>query len=451
MKLRLHITCEIYTNFYNLSFIIPLKPLLNKTTKPFIIYVLIVLMISIPVYYFVVDMIWQNELDEHNQIIVEKTAYEFNRLNLSDQELDKSLALWNHIQPETNIERISANRVKKDTVYTSEKNLPFISEHKTERYRCLKKVIYVQNKPYLFTIRTNIEESHETIGVIAMVTVFFFVMIVVGLLYLNRRLSASIWKPFRDTLKQLKSFKLNSQANIEFPTSDTKEFEELNQSLYKLIEHNISVYKTQKEFTENASHELQTPLAIIKNKLDLLLQDKDLTEKQYQIVEDMNRALTRSSRINKNLLLLAKIENSQFDNSENISFDDLLHQSIDFLQEHFDQKNIVLQKQISSNIGVNGNSSLTEVLINNLIINAIRHTSPGGSISIQLTNSVFEITNSGSEKLNADLLFKRFSKLSADHNGSGLGLSIIKEICKFHHWTISYKFENNQHIFIVNL
>lgn len=426
-----------------------MKPLLTKTTKPFLIYVLIVLMISIPVYYFVVDTIWKSELDEHNQIIVEKTAYEFNQLKLSDEALEKSLELWNHIQPETNIEKITSSQIKRDTVYTYEKHLPFISEQKKERYRCLKKVVYLHNRPYLFTIQTNIEESHETIAVIAMITIFFFVVIVVGLLYLNRRLSSSIWKPFRDTLDQLKTFNLNSQRTIEFPVSDISEFEELNQSLYKLIERNISTYKTQKEFTENASHELQTPLAIIKNKLDLLLQDQDLTEKQYRIAEDMNKALTRSSRINKNLLLLAKIDNNQFDSSEVISFDQLLHQSIGILEEHFEQKSISVSESISKPVQISGNSILTEILINNLIVNAIRHTSPGGSISIRVTDSVFEVSNSGIEKLNMEMLFKRFSKLSTDNSGSGLGLSIIQEICRFHHWNISYRFENSHHIFTV--
>ncbi|WP_343687320.1 HAMP domain-containing sensor histidine kinase [Chryseobacterium gleum] len=428
-----------------------MKPLLTKTTKPFLIYVLIVLMISIPVYYFVVDTIWKNELDEHNQMIVEKTAFEFNQLKLSDDALERSLELWNHIQPETNIEKISPAQIKRDTVYTYERHLPFISEQKKERYRCLEKVIYIHNKPYLFTIQTNIEESHETIAVIAMITIFFFVMIVVGLLYLNRRLSSSIWKPFRDTLDQLKTFNLKNQNIIEFPASDISEFEELNQSLYKLIERNISTYKAQKEFTENASHELQTPLAIIKNKLDILLQDQDLTEKQYRIAEDINKALTRSSRINKNLLLLAKIDNNQFDSSETILFDQLLHQSIDILREHFEQKDISLTEPISPPVQVSGNNILAEILINNLIINAIRHTAVGGCISIQLTDSVFEVSNSGTEQLNMDLMFKRFSKLSTDNIGSGLGLSIIKEICRFHHWTIRYRFENNNHIFSVKL
>lgn len=428
-----------------------MKPLLSKATKPFIIYVLFILVISIPVYYIVVDTIWKGELDEHNATIAEKTAYEFNTLHLSDQELEKSLVLWNQIQPGADIKKALSNSSKKDVFFTVKKQKTFVSKPEIERYRCLMKVIYINNKPFLFTVETNIEESHETIAAIALVTIFFFLLIAGGLLFLHKRLSASIWEPFRNTLDKLKTFNLNSQTKIEFDKTEITEFEELNQSLSKLIEHNISVFKTQKEFTENASHELQTPLAILKNKLDILLQSEDLTQRQYQIVEEMNKALTRSSRINKNLLLLAKIDNNQFDNSEIIQFDGLLNQSIEIIQEHFKQKKINLDKNISYDIKVIGNSGLTEVLINNLILNAIRHTSPKGSISVKLTDSVFEVANSGTEKLNTDLLFKRFSKLSADHNGSGLGLAIISEICRFHQWRISYKFENNLHYFSVLL
>ncbi|CAH0200757.1 HAMP domain-containing sensor histidine kinase [Chryseobacterium sp. Bi04] len=428
-----------------------MKPLLSKTTKPFIIYVLIILVISIPVYYVVIDTIWKGELDEHNGTIAEKTAYEFNSLKLSDQELEKSLVLWNQIQPGTDIKKALSNSTKKDVFFTVEKQKTFISQPEIERYRCLMKVIYINNKPFLFTVETNIEESQETVAAIALVTIFFFILIVVGLLFLNKRLSASVWEPFRNTLDKLKRFNLNSQTKIEFDKTDITEFEELNQSLRKLIDHNISVFKTQKEFTENASHELQTPLAILKNKLDILLQSEDLTERQYQIAEEMYRALTRISRINKNLLLLAKIDNSQFDNAEIIQFDGLLDQSMEILQEHFDHKNISVDKNISSDIKVNGNSGLTEVLINNLILNAIRHTSPNGSISVKLTSSVLEVANSGTEKLNTEFLFKRFSKLSSDHKGSGLGLAIISEICKFHQWKISYKFENSMHIFSIVL
>lgn len=426
-----------------------MKLLLSKTTKPFLIFVMVVLAISIPVYYLVVDTIWKDELDEHNEIVAEKTSYEFNKMKISDEEMQRNISLWNQIQPGTNIEKLPSDNLKRDLIFTTEKYKPFSADKKLERYRCLKKVIYIKNKPYLFTIETNIEETEKTVTIISIIALFFFVLIGAGLFILNRRLSRTIWKPFRSTLDKLNDFNLNSQTDIEFENTDTAEFEELNQSLKKMIAHHVSVYKTQKEFTENASHELQTPLAILKNKLDVLMQNEDLTEKQYNIAEDMNRALARSSRINKNLLLLAKLDNSQFDNSETIQFDRLLHQSLEMFTEHFHQKNIIADENISSNINVKGNGSLTEVLINNLILNAIRHTSAYGSISVTLKDSEFEVANSGAESLNTDLLFKRFSKISSDNKGSGLGLSIISEICRFHHWKIDYRFEDNLHIFSV--
>ena len=427
-----------------------MKPLLSKTTKPFIIYVLIILVISIPAYYLVVDAIWKHELDEHNDIVARKTASQINSLKLSEEKLIETIQLWNDVQPSTNIRKLEKNDNLKDSIFIVEKPHDFLHFEEIDRFRCLSKVIYLNKKPYRFNIETNIEETQETIFFISITTVFLFVLIVGGLLFLNRRLSKSVWKPFRETLDQLKTFSLNNQTKIEFSKTDVSEFDELNQSLTKLIEHNVSVYKTQKEFTENASHELQTPLAILKNKLDILLQNQDLTEKQYQIAEEMNRALSRSSRINKNLLLLAKIDNKQFD-SETFHLNEVLNQSLEILQEHFEQKNISVKTEISDNVKVNGNIGLTEVLINNLIINAIRHTSINGSISIKLNNSVFEVSNSGTEKLNSDLLFKRFSRFSKDNNGSGLGLAIVKEICKSQNWNIDYRFENNNHIFSVKL
>lgn len=408
------------------------------------------MVISIPTYYLVVDAIWKHELDEHNDIVARKTASQINSLKLTEEKLIETIQLWNDVQPSTNIRKLEKNDNLKDSIFIVEKPHDFLHFEEIDRFRCLSKVIYLNQKPYRFNIETNIEETQETIFFISITTVFLFVLIVGGLLVLNRRLSKSVWKPFRETLDQLKTFSLNNQTKIEFSKTDVSEFDELNQSLTKLIEHNVSVYKTQKEFTENASHELQTPLAILKNKLDILLQNQDLTEKQYQIAEEMNRALSRSSRINKNLLLLAKIDNKQFD-SKTFHLNEVLNQSLEILQEHFEQKNISVNTEISDNVKVNGNIGLTEVLINNLIINAIRHTSINGSILIRLSQSEFEVSNSGTGKLNGDLLFKRFSRFSKDNNGSGLGLAIVQEICKSQNWTINYRFENNNHIFSVKL
>ena len=180
--------------------------LLSKTTKPFLIFVMVVLAISIPVYYFVVDAIWKDELDEHNEIVAEKTSYEFNRMKISKEELQRNISLWNEIQPGTNIEKLPYNNLKKVVTFTTEKYKPFSADTKIERYRCLKKVIYIQNEPYLFSIETNIEETEKTVTIISIITLFFFVLIGAGLFILNRRLSRTIWTPFRSTLDKSQRF-----------------------------------------------------------------------------------------------------------------------------------------------------------------------------------------------------------------------------------------------------
>ncbi|OVE54798.1 type IX secretion system histidine kinase PorY [Chryseobacterium mucoviscidosis] len=425
-----------------------MKNLLQKSLKQLTIFAFIVFALSIPSYFLLVDWIWLKELDENNDLIAQRIENEFNDQNISDEKLEENIKFWNEIQPVSKIE-YTGKPLEEDSRYTIRRQNPYSKDEVIDRFRGLKTNIKINNQNYLLTIETNVEETEETVAYIAMVTLLFFLILIVGFWILNRRLSKKIWQPFQDTLQKLKSFQLNSQKQIEFQETDTIEFAELNATLVKLLQHSITTYKNQKEFTENASHELQTPLAVLKNKLDILLQSNDLTERQYHIAEEMNKALIRSSRINKNLLLLAKIENSQFNNSELINFDTLVVQSMDALQEHFKEKNISIGSDIQPDVELKGNSGLTEVLINNLIINAIRHTSPGGAIRVALSKSGFEVRNSGGQALNPDLLFKRFSRMSADNSGSGLGLSIVQEVCKLHGWPVTYSFENGEHIFSV--
>ncbi|TCV08170.1 signal transduction histidine kinase [Sphingobacterium alimentarium] len=426
-----------------------MKNLLQKSLNQLTIFAFIVFALSVPSYFLLVDWIWLKELDENNYLIAERIENEFNEQNISDEKLAENIKFWNEIQPVSKIE-YAEQPLLKDSLYTIRRENSYSSRKDViDRFRGLKTNIKINNQNYVLVVETNVEETEETVAYIAMVTLLFFLILIVGFWILNRRLSKKIWQPFQDTLQKLKSFQLNSQKQIEFQETDTIEFAELNATLDKLLQHSITTYKNQKEFTENASHELQTPLAVLKNKLDILLQSNDLTERQYHIAEEMNKALIRSSRINKNLLLLAKIENSQFNNSELISFDTLVIQSMDALQEHFKEKNISIGSHILPDVEVKGNSGLTEVLINNLIINAIRHTAPGGAVRVVLEKSGFEVRNSGEHPLNTELLFKRFSRMSADNSGSGLGLSIVQEICRLHQWNVKYGFENNEHIFSV--
>lgn len=317
-----------------------MKNLLQKSLKQLTIFSFIVFALSIPFYFLLVDWIWLKELDENNLLIAQRIENEFNHQKISDEKLAEGIIFWNEIQPVSKILPLDKS-LTKDSLYTIRRLNPY-TKAEEDRFRVLKTTITINKHLYTLSVETNVEETEETVTYIALITFVFFLILVIGFWILNKRSQQKLWQPFQDTLQKLKSFQLNSDKSIVFQETDTTEFVELNKTLDKLLQHSIKTYNSQKEFTENASHELQTPLAILKNKLDILLQSDDLTEKQYHIAEEMNRALMRSSRINKNLLLLTKIENSQFANTELVSFDDLVIQSMEGLEQHLTEKHLQL-------------------------------------------------------------------------------------------------------------
>lgn len=290
-------------------------------------------------------------------------------------------------------------------------------------------------------------DSFMIILAVTSLTALFFVLLLTGFVLLNRNISRRLWRPFYQSLDQIKHFDLNQQTSVEFPRTDIAEFSELNQELDKLISGNVSAYRQQREFADNASHELQTPLAIVQSKLDLLLQSKSLTNDQYNIIEEAFTALTRVSRINKNLLLLTKMENSQFMEKEQVNFSLLLADSITQFASFAEAKDLQMITEIDSDFQVNGNRVLVEILVNNLITNAIRHSATAGKIFVRLGHQELLLKNTGSMELNPDQLFKRFSTASSATPGTGLGLSLVKQICQRYDWSINYSYAEGLHVF----
>jgi len=299
----------------------------------------------------------------------------------------------------------------------------------------------------LLTPEAGREDSFLIISAITLLTVFFFALLLGGFIWLNRGISRRLWQPFYKSLEQIKAFDLNKHSKIIFDRADISEFAELNDSLDKLIRGSIATYNQQKEFADNASHELQTPLSIVQLKLEMLQQSSSLTNEQYKIIEETLQALSRVNRINKNLLLLTRIENSQFLDKELFDLSDLLNNTVKLFVNFSDNKNINLQANIGSGVLVEANKTLVEIVVNNLLTNAIRHSIPKSSVVITLSTGILTVTNSGLVSLQQDQLFKRFATASAQNPGTGLGLAIIKQICDRYHWAINYRFKNHQHIF----
>lgn len=345
-----------------------MSKLLNLSLKKLILYAGLVLIISMPVYYKAISMLWQYELKEHNIILT----------------------------PE-------ASR----------------------------------------------EDSFLIVGAVTLVTILFFTLLLVGFILINRSIARKLWQPFYQSLNQITSFDLSSRKTIVFEKTNIDEFNELNNGLNQLIAANIAAYNQQKEFADNASHELQTPLAIVQSKLDLLLQSRSLTREQYHIIEEALAAVSRVNRINKNLLLLTRIENSQFMEKEAINFSCLLDNNIQLFNNFLDDKQIQLSTHVQPNVLVEGNKILIEILLNNLLTNAIRHSDAHSKITVTLTKQEMTIANTGTHSLHPDQLFKRFSTATPQSPGTGLGLALVKQISNRYHWHVGYEFKNGLHLFSI--
>lgn len=258
-----------------------------------------------------------------------------------------------------------------------------------------------------------------------------------------------IWKPFDETLQKIEGFSLESGVLLQFPDSNIKEFDRLNHVLNLLIENSVKSYRTQKEFTENASHELQTPLAVFQSKLDLLLQQPDMTEQQAMTIQGLYSVSNRLSRLNRNLLLLARIDNKQYPQLDTIDVVAVLNELLPYWESL--AGGIAIHTSFREPILVTrGTRILFESMVNNLIINAIRHNQPDGSIHLEVEDRQLTVSNTSEENaLDSKLIFNRFYRPSETVQGNGLGLSIVKAICDYHSWTISYEYKDKQHLFTV--
>lgn len=274
-------------------------------------------------------------------------------------------------------------------------------------------------------------------------------VLAVAIIFTLRFISRRLWKPFDETLLQIEGFRLEDGTLPRLPESDVKEFARLNHTLDELMQNSLASYRTQKEFTENASHELQTPLAVFQSKLDLLIQQPDLTEHQAMLIQSLYETANRLARLNRNLLLLAKIDNRQYGQMEEINLTGFISELTPFLQSIANDIHLY-EVFKSSTLTVCANRTLLESLVNNLVVNAVRHNCPKGEITITVTDSQLILSNTSNEpELDGQLIFNRFYRPAGQTKGNGLGLAIVKAVCEYHGWTVDYRYQDSKHHFIV--
>ena len=274
--------------------------------------------------------------------------------------------------------------------------------------------------------------------------IFLILLAIVGVT--NLLISRRILAPFHQTLKAIENFSLRKEKGINLPATRTKEFEQLNYFLKNMTGKARADYRALKEFTENASHELQTPLAIIRGKLELLLESPLTEEQGNQILSALN-SIEKLSKINHSLTLLNKLENQEFTAVESINLSQHVHTILNDLSELIEMKSIALKKGIAENVRVLIHPSLADILITNLLSNAIRHNVNGGEILISLTTRRLLVSNTGAPpQIPLDHVFERFKRSNTNDESVGLGLAIVKQICEVSKLTVKYEYIDGRHV-----
>jgi len=335
--------------------------------------------------------------------------------------------------------------------YRKFSTIPSPNPLEKENFRQISFTLPVNDHWILFKVSKSLEGTEHLNQSIITISLITIVAILLVSLLINRWQLRRLWKPFYNTLSVVEKFRLGEKAVPRFEHSPVTEFNFLNTTISQFIRDADREYFLLKEFTENASHELQTPLAIVRSTLDVMMQDEKLSESQSQSLQAAYSAIQKMSRLNQSLLLLNKIENRQFSNIISFDLKTMVQEKMSDWQELWQGRSLGISSNLES-ASVYMNEQLAEMMVSNLFSNAARHTPVGGHIFIHLSEKIFEISNSAADgPLDQEKLFKRFSRVGQTTDHHGLGLSIVKQIADVSGMKISYRFLNGNHIFSVYL
>ena len=406
--------------------------LLKKINRNYLISSAVVLVVGLLAFYILINRIASREIIES--------------LYASEARIVRQLESHQpvfHLYPLIEVEETqkSGPEITKDTTIFD----PI--EGEDEVFKELNTFREINGKFYHITIRALSVEKEDIVKSIFLSITAIYLLLIGVLYFINKRTTKTIWKPFYDNLEILKKFSLKENRKITLHKTGITEFDELNAGITGLTEKVVSDYQNLKEFTEDASHEIQTPLSVILMNLEEVLQ-KNLPETELTKIYHTYETAKRLSTLNQHLILLTKIENGQFD-AEEIILNKVIRDRMEVFRPLFESANLRIQIETQGDFPVKMHEVLAETLVNNLLSNAIKHNSKAGTIRINISGGGWEICNTGKgEPLSEREIFNRFVK--KDSQGLGLGLAIVRRICDIHGLEVGYKYKKGMHCFQVS-
>ncbi len=319
-----------------------------------------------------------------------------------------------------------------------------------EPVRMLTTAFHCDNHYYELRIINPMLEEGDLISHLFWDTVVLYILLLLSIILISNYALQRLWKPFYYFLAQLKQYRLGSNKPLPHVKTTTSEFQDLQTAVQTLLKHNLQVYEQQKQFIGNASHELQTPLAIASGKLELLLDNPELSSEQSVAIAEIIEVVQRMKRLNKSLLLLSRIENKQFIDEDTVSINEILEKARQDLGTIAEFKDVSFILREEASLTVSMNKSLADILVYNLLRNAVFHNQKHGKIVINLKPDTLSIANTGDPNpLHSDEIFYRFRKSSQGSEGTGLGLAIVKAITDLYGFRIKYENVDGMHAFEV--
>ncbi len=322
------------------------------------------------------------------------------------------------------------------------------SQDEMEAFRELSKYEDIDGKLYKITVRNLVVESGDILAAIVVAIVSIFLLAFLFLFFFNTKNNIKLWRPFFTNLEEMKKFSITSNEDIQLMDSDITEFSDLRTELLSLTTQVRSDYQNLKQFTEDVSHEMQTPLAIIQAKLDNIINEQNITDKQFEQMSSIQKDVQRLKSLAQRVTLLAKIDNNQFANIENVNISALVRERISSFSE---MRIRDINFSGDEDLIVSMDIYLADILINNLLNNAIKHSAESSNINVYTNASSLTVSNPGTAALqHPEKLFLRFYREVDSVQSSGLGLAIVKRICDLYDYNCSYVFKDSSHTFIID-
>ena len=371
------------------------------------------------------------------------------KLQNTKQDVIKSLDRGKEVNffPMVEVSRLPENYEGNVNEETSDTTIFNPGENEPDSYKQVRFIYSVNGRKYQVYVRTDNLETMDILFPIGLPAFLLILTVLIVFYIIINRINFKIWNPFYKNLNRLKDFSAADKNALELIQSDIDEFQDLNESLTSLTNRIRNDYQNLKEFSENASHELQTPLSIIKVKIESILQDEKLDIKHLSKIQSVYRMVNRLSRLNQSLTLLSKLESTEYESRSEICLKEFITKKVNDFTEIAELKQIKIKTSFKSNKKILVNTDLLEILFTNLLSNAIRYNIGNGSIEIDLLHDKLVLKNSGlPPSKDTSKFFERFEKGDQSEESSGLGLTIVRQICSMNNFNIRYIYENSFHI-----